>query len=140
MKFVHNTINGLKRAVGLDQLKSLNRYLIFFGKSLWSETEAHEHNQVPLNSLGYSPEYIAQLKLTFKRIMSLYLLLALVALVITVHTVFTSHNTLPKLLGLAALMVCLAQAFRYHFWLFQLRKGKLGCTLREWFNGFFDKR
>lgn len=28
----------------------------------------------------------------------------------------------------------LTQAFRFHFWLFQLKNRKLGCTLKEWFN------
>lgn len=27
-----------------------------------------------------------------------------------------------------------SQAFRFHFWLFQLKHRKLGCTLKEWFN------
>jgi intracellular multiplication protein IcmV len=29
-------------------------------------------------------------------------------------------------------LVILAQVFRYHFWLFQIRKRKLGCTFDEW--------
>lgn len=35
-------------------------------------------------------------------------------------------------------MVCLAQAFRYHFWYVQLKIGKLGCTFNDWFNYVFS--
>jgi len=34
----------------------------------------------------------------------------------------------------ALTLYVLTQAFRYHFWLFQLRNRKLGCTLSEWWN------
>jgi intracellular multiplication protein IcmV len=29
-------------------------------------------------------------------------------------------------------LVLVAQVFRYHFWLFQIRQRKLGCSFREW--------
>ena len=29
---------------------------------------------------------------------------------------------------------CLSQAFRFHFWYFQVKNRKLGCTVQEWFN------
>lgn len=35
-------------------------------------------------------------------------------------------------------IVCLAQAFRYHFWYVQLKIGKLGCTFDDWFNYVFS--
>ena len=31
----------------------------------------------------------------------------------------------------------LAQAFRSHFWIFQIKRRKLGCTFKEWFSGTF---
>lgn len=34
-------------------------------------------------------------------------------------------------IGLSALL--LGQAFRYHFWLFQIRSRRLGCSFGEWF-------
>lgn len=35
-------------------------------------------------------------------------------------------------IGSALILLTLAFAFRYHFWYFQLEKGKLGCTFKEW--------
>lgn len=36
---------------------------------------------------------------------------------------------------LSITLVCLTQAFRFHFWLFQIKQRRLGCTFREWLNG-----
>ncbi len=38
---------------------------------------------------------------------------------------------------LACVVSCLAlaTAFRYHFWFFQIKHKKLGCTLQDWLNG-----
>lgn len=37
----------------------------------------------------------------------------------------------------AITLVCLAQAFRYNFWLFQMKQRRLGCTFQDWLNGTF---
>ncbi|WP_419419302.1 type IVB secretion system protein IcmV [Legionella sp. D16C41] len=37
------------------------------------------------------------------------------------------------LISLALTFVALALAFRYHFWYFQIRERKLGCSFREWY-------
>jgi intracellular multiplication protein IcmV len=36
------------------------------------------------------------------------------------------------LLALAVASLVLSQAFRYHFWYFQIKHHKLGCTFEEW--------
>lgn len=40
----------------------------------------------------------------------------------------------PALIAMCLSLYSFTQAFRFHFWLFQLKNRKLGCTLREWFN------
>lgn len=46
---------------------------------------------------------------------------------------FMQQHWLAAGLGLLITGLPLMLAFRYHFWHFQLKKGKLGCSLREWF-------
>jgi intracellular multiplication protein IcmV len=41
---------------------------------------------------------------------------------------------------LAISVSVLSQAFRYHFWLFQIKTQKLGCTLNDWFQAHFRGR
>lgn len=37
------------------------------------------------------------------------------------------------IVSLVVMMIALALAFRYHFWYFQIKKQKLGCTFNEWY-------
>jgi intracellular multiplication protein IcmV len=47
--------------------------------------------------------------------------------------IFIKHHTFAGfLLGLAAGALFLAQSFRYHFWFFQIKCRRLGCTIEEW--------
>lgn len=39
------------------------------------------------------------------------------------------------ILALACMTILLACAFRYHFWYFQIKHRKLGCTFDEWWRG-----
>lgn len=46
------------------------------------------------------------------------------------------HSTFHGwLIAMAASAFGLAQAFRYHFWYFQIKRRKLGCTFNEWRRG-----
>lgn len=46
------------------------------------------------------------------------------------------HKTISGwLLAIAVTALFLSQAFRYHFWYFQIKHRKLGCTLQEWRQG-----
>ena len=42
---------------------------------------------------------------------------------------------LSCLLAIAVSILSLSQAFRYHFWYFQIKHRKLGCTFEEWREG-----
>ncbi len=43
--------------------------------------------------------------------------------------------------GLSVTLITSTLAFRYHFWYFQIKNKKLGCSFREWFNqGLLGKK
>ncbi|OGV44115.1 MAG: type IV secretion protein IcmV [Legionellales bacterium RIFCSPHIGHO2_12_FULL_42_9] len=45
------------------------------------------------------------------------------------------------LLSIVIMLLALTMAFRYHFWYFQIKQRKLGCTFQEWFQrGFLGKK
>ncbi len=37
------------------------------------------------------------------------------------------------IISFAVMLIALALAFRYHFWYFQIKERKLGCTLKDWY-------
>lgn len=43
-------------------------------------------------------------------------------------------------MSFSLMIYSLTVAFRYHFWSFQIRQQKLGCTLGEWLSSFSKKR
>lgn len=45
-----------------------------------------------------------------------------------------SGTMITALIAFCLSIYTLAQAFRFHFWLFQLKNRKLGCTVKEWMN------
>jgi len=46
------------------------------------------------------------------------------------------HGTFwAGMVGFVVGLVGLGYAFRYHFWFFQVKHRKLGCTIREWLQG-----
>ena len=47
---------------------------------------------------------------------------------------FTQGYILIGLVGISVLLLLLANAFKYHFWRYQLLRKKLGCTFKEWFS------
>lgn len=58
----------------------------------------------------------------------------------TVYQLFYGSFSAALLSSVVALLA-LVLAFRYHFWYFQIKQHKLGCTFNEWFHkGLLGKR
>lgn len=72
-----------------------------------------------------------------KEFTRLFYLFVVIGLAIIGYAVYMA---LLGYMGACLISFCLAafsfaQAFKWHFWLFQLRNRKLGCTIKEWMNG-----
>ena len=85
---------------------------------------------------------VKEMKLTDEalksRALGLYrlsLLMCVIAGLIAVYCIYHIYlgNIAAALLSLIVMMISLALACRYHFWYFQIKKRKLGCTLKEWY-------
>jgi intracellular multiplication protein IcmV len=61
----------------------------------------------------------------------IFIVLALAAVGYTVYMLMQGA-THSCLIGLVAVALASAQFFRYHFWYFQIKQQKLGCTFQEW--------
>lgn len=62
----------------------------------------------------------------------IFLLLSFFSCVAGFYFLFVAHSFADLLLGLAVSALFASQAFRYHFWYFQIKQRKLGCTFQEW--------
>lgn len=70
-----------------------------------------------------------------KALYRLSLVMTLAACLILVYTGYQLFYGSFKavIVSLVVMMLALVLAFRYHFWYFQIKSRKLGCTLYEWF-------
>lgn len=66
----------------------------------------------------------------------LYRFFAIVAALVFLYTIIMIIRGffLGSFISGALTCLMLAQSFKYHFWVFQIRSKKLGCTFGEWFN------
>jgi intracellular multiplication protein IcmV len=67
----------------------------------------------------------------------LFITLSILSIVFAFYLLFAERTFAGFLLGLAVTMLFGGQAVRYHFWMFQIRSRRLGCTLEEWKQSLF---
>ena len=65
----------------------------------------------------------------------LSMIMGTVALIILGYSIYhiIYLNFKAVIISLAVMLIALVLAFRYHYWYFQIKERKLGCTLKEWY-------
>lgn len=87
--------------------------------------------------LDLSDEDIEARKKEFTRLFYFFIGLAVTVIAYALYTAFKG-SLIPSLISFCLALYCLTQAFRFHFWLFQIKNRKLGCTFKEWLNSTVD--
>jgi intracellular multiplication protein IcmV len=83
--------------------------------------------------LQLTPEDLSERKKIFKIQIALYGLGALAAGIYSIYLI--SHGYWMSVSVSVLIVIFLAiNALKSHFWLFQIRQNKLGCTVHEWLN------
>jgi len=97
-------------------------------KATYSETF-----EEAMQRLELTEEDLIQRKKEFTRLIYFFLALAGLIVLYALYLAFM-RSLAPSLIAFCLSLYCLTQAFRFHFWRFQLTHRKLGCTLKEWMN------
>ena len=116
-----------------DTMRDISQYL-FDGFSrlfvLKKRGQTEELDEV-MRKLSLNEKDIAERKKVFFRMTLLMGLISLLVFFYTMyHLLYANYHAV--LLGSVVCFLSLALTFRYHFWYFQLRRRKLGCTFKEW--------
>lgn len=125
--------------VGYEQIKRNSTDLLDDAKTIFIAEQA-DHKETfeeALKRLNLSEAELQARAVEFRRLMLLFLILAGLVFGYSFYIGFMYKNVAGFFMGIAVTIFALANAFRYHFWLYQIKHKKLGCTLREW---FADKR
>lgn len=84
--------------------------------------------------LNLTESDIAQRKTEFTRLFYLFIFIGLAIIGYAIYLAYLGHFG-GCLISFCLAGFCFANAFKWHFWLFQLRHRKLGCTVKEWLDG-----
>lgn len=117
-----------------DRMKSFTLYLTrgfkkFFIPQKNEVSESFEAAKIRLNLSD--KDLMAREKGLF-RLSLLMVGAAILLFIYAIYHLFTG-NYLAFILSLVVMAIALVLAFRYHFWYFQIKSRKLGCTINEWF-------
>lgn len=128
----------VKTWVNYDQVKQNASSIIGLFKGLFKKSEPvqKETFEEAIQRLGLTEESLADRKKTFIVLTLFYLCIALCLLAYAIYLGFQGsyHGALASF---SIMFIAWAQTFRYHFWLFQLKQRKLGCTFQEWLHSTF---
>jgi intracellular multiplication protein IcmV len=89
--------------------------------------------------LNLAENDLKDLQLTYFSYALLFLLIALGVVGYSIWLIIHLYVS-AFILSFALVALLLSQAFRFHFWYFQIKHRKLGCTLNEWLKGKLQKR
>lgn len=130
---VLKSIFNIRAWLDLDGIKEVFNTIVDTIKRLFipeipKQTESLAHVK---ERLGLTEEGIKERMRVFYRLTMYTLVLAVLVGIYSIHLILIGsyHATC---LSLAIMCIVFAFSFRYHFWYFQLKKGKLGCTFKEW--------
>ena len=131
MKIIAKTKSGLKRIFGLKEISGNYQSIKEIAKGFY-DYNTQKIEKVGNKKFVYVP--VAFLNKRARDFRNLFLLFCLILLLSVVYLVVTlsHHLWYTSLLVFCFSLFITALCFRYHFWWFQVKKRKLGCTFDEW--------
>lgn len=114
--------------------KNIFKYLTDYTKSIFSKDERlqQETFEQAIGRLQITEEDLANRKKEFTRLFIIFLVISLSLFSYTMFITITYSNIYSFVLGIGVTVLSLANTFKYHFWLTQINKKKLGLTFKEW--------
>lgn len=118
----------------VEGLKNENKTLYRILKSLFTKStpERQETFEQAMTRMGLTEAYVKKTATTYRLYAILFLLIGIAIFTYGFYLLFDIRSLSGWLLAMAATGLCLAQAFRFDFWAYQMRVRKLGVTFSEW--------
>lgn len=117
-----------------DRMKSFTTYLGNGFRRMFvpQRQEAEESFDEAMVRLNLSEKDLKIKQSSLYRLCLFMCATALVFFAYAIYQVFYGSYR-ATIVSLAVMLIALALAFRYHFWYFQIKERKLGCTIQEWY-------
>lgn len=107
--------------------------VLFLDIVIPKKADTAETFEEAMQRLELTEEDLTERKKEFTRLLYFFLGLAIAIVGYALYLAFIG-KMVTSLIAFCLAFYALTQAFRFHFWLFQLRNRKLGCTIKEWMN------
>jgi intracellular multiplication protein IcmV len=127
--------------LGYDSIKDQTRTISSFIKDA-ATVQQPEHKETfeqALQRLNLNEETIKVAARNYYYYALFFLALAILDFLYGFYLLFSEGSILGFILALAVCALLLAQAFRNHFWYFQIKSRRLGCTFQEWRDAIMGK-
>jgi intracellular multiplication protein IcmV len=132
MKLISRLVNLGKKALLQEKVQGGAHYLGARTKSLFSIVRARQNMRFEdLSEYGVTAPQLRLCKGQFFKLAIFYVAMA-AFLFIYMGLMLAKRHYGIALMVTGLMSICLAQAFKYHFWYFQIRQQKLGCTVSQW--------
>ena len=141
-KVSRKTFFNPREWLGYDSLKEQTQTIQSFVKEAATvrKPERTETFDEALQRLDMKEEELPGIATKYLCYALFFLGLAIVDFIYGIYLLFHHGAFLGMVLAFAVCALLLAQAFRYHFWFFQIQNRKLGCTFEEWRDSILRKR
>lgn len=132
-KFFFKPFVNIHEWLGISQLIVMTRGLREGLQTTFKVEPKHkdESFQEALKRLNISEADLQTNQQAFLRIALVMAGLSFMALIYVVY-LFWQGFLMAGLIALIVSLVMLVLAYRYHFWYFQIKNRKLGCSFKEW--------
>ena len=127
-------IFNVRAWIDFDRIKSFTMYLVNGFKKMFvpQRNVATESFEEAMQRLNISEKDLQSRQSALYRLSLLMCGAALFIFAYAVyHVIYGSFKAV--IISLVVMLIALVLAFRYHFWYFQIRERKLGCTIQEWY-------
>lgn len=125
--------------VGVSFLKNTADVFVSASKELLKiqKTSNPEDFNEAVERLSITEEELKNQSYRYKLFAQIFLVLTFFVLGYGVY-LFMHDNPMGTIMTAAISFYVLTQAFRYHFWHFQIERNQLGCSIREWAQYLFS--
>lgn len=120
--------------LGYDSLKDQNRTLWDIVKDLFrpASPERQESFDAAVQRFNLTEADLDEAKKNFLFFAIIFSVLAVFSLFLGFYVLIWHETFAGLILSFATFALFAAQAFKYHFWYFQITQRKLGCTFNDW--------
>jgi intracellular multiplication protein IcmV len=138
--FFKKRIDNVSRDVGVPILKDAATFMSGVVRGFFAvpSTEQAESFAQAKSRMNLSE---ADLAVRYKRFLGQFMIFLLAAFIMLAYGIylFAELAILPGIMVLLLVAVFVMYAFRAHFWAFQIKHKKLGCTWKEWWDNKIDE-